>query len=72
MILSLRPMQEKCRERRLTLFLAFIYFKKAFDMLSRDGHSKKPPKIGYPPRLLNILKFFLDDMTGTMVFNQGV
>jgi len=41
---------------------------KAFDLVSRDGLFKILPKIGCPPRLLNIIKSFHQDMRGTVVY----
>ena len=37
MIVSLRQLQEKCREQHLPLYIAFIDLTKAFDLVSRDG-----------------------------------
>ena len=68
MIFSLRQLQEKCREQRQPLFIAFIELTKAFDLVSRDGIFKILPKIGCPPRLLSIIRSFHEDMKGTVVF----
>ncbi|XP_050707960.1 uncharacterized protein LOC126993145 [Eriocheir sinensis] len=62
-------LQEKCREQRQPLFIAFIDLTKAFDLVSRDGLFKILPKIGCPPRLLSIIRSFHDDMKGTVVFD---
>ena len=69
MIFSLRQLQEKCREQRQPLFIAFIDLTKAFDLVSRDGLFKILPKIGCPPRLLSIIRSFHEDMKGTVVFD---
>ncbi|XP_050707118.1 uncharacterized protein LOC126992423 [Eriocheir sinensis] len=45
MVFSLRQLQEKCREQRQPLFIAFIDLTKAFDLVSRDGLFKILPKI---------------------------
>ena len=37
MILSLRQLQEKCREQGKPLYVVFIDLTKAFDLVSRDG-----------------------------------
>ena len=37
MIFSLRQLQEKCREQRKPLYMAFIDLTKAFDLVSRNG-----------------------------------
>ena len=69
MIFSLRQLQEKCREQRQPLFIAFIDLTKAFDLVSRDGLFKILPKIGCPPKLLSIIRSFHEDMKGTVVFD---
>ena len=69
MVFSLRQLQEKCREQRLPLCIAFIDLTKAFDTVSRDGLFKILAKIGCPSKLLNIVKSFHDNMKGTVVFD---
>jgi len=69
MVFSLRQLQEKCREQRQPLYIAFIDLTKAFDLVSRDGLFKILPKIGCPPRLLSIIKSFHENMKGTVVFD---
>ena len=46
MIFSLRQLQEKCREQKKPLCVAFIDLTKAFDLVSRDGLFKILAKIG--------------------------
>ncbi|ROT60751.1 hypothetical protein C7M84_021675 [Penaeus vannamei] len=65
MVFSLRQLQEKCREQRQPLYIAFIDLTKAFDLVSRDGLFKILPKIGCAPRLLSIII----NMKGTVVFD---
>ena len=65
---SLQQLQEKCREQRQKLFVAFIDLTKAFDLVSKDGLSKILPTIGFPPRLLSIVTGLPDDTKGTVVF----
>ena len=72
MIFSLRQLQEKCREQRMPLFLSFIDLTKAFDLVSRDGLFKVLPKIGCPPKLLNMIISFHKDMKGTVLFNGNL
>ncbi|XP_018026545.1 uncharacterized protein LOC108681971 [Hyalella azteca] len=64
MIFSLRQLQEKCREQRRPLYIAFIDLTKAFDLVSRRGLFLLLRKIGCPPRLLSIVSSFHDDMQG--------
>ena len=69
MIFSLRQLQEKCREQKQPLFVAFIDLTKAFDLVSMDGLFKVLPKTGCPPKLLIIIRSFHEDMKGTVVFD---
>ena len=56
MVFTLRQLQEKCREQKRPLYLAFVDLTKAFDLVSRDGLFKVLKKIGCPPKLLAIIK----------------
>ena len=49
------------------LYVAFINLTKAFDLVNRDGLFKILAKIACPPILLSIVKFFHDDMKGTVL-----
>ena len=69
MIFSLRQLQEKCREQGKPLYVAFIDLTKAFDLVSRDGLFKILAKICCPPTLLSIMKFFHDNMKGTVLYD---
>ena len=69
MVFSLRQLQEKCREQRQPLFVAFIDVTKAFNLVSRDGLFKILPKIGCPPKLFSIIRSFHEDMKVTVVFD---
>ena len=66
MIFTLRQLQEKCREQRRPLYLAFVDLTKAFDLISRDGLFKLLVKIGCPPKLLAIIKSFHDNTQGSV------
>ena len=72
MVFSFRQLQEKCREQQHPLFVAFIDLTKTFDLVSRDGFIKILPKIGCPPRLLNIIRSFHEGMKGTAVFDGSI
>ena len=69
MIFSVRQLQEKCRERQMPLYMAFIDLTKAFDFVSRRGLFQLLKKIGCPPQLLSITYSFHDDMKGTVSFD---
>lgn len=49
MVFSVRQLQEKCREHRRPLYLAFIDLTKAFDLVSRTGLFALLERIGIPP-----------------------
>lgn len=69
MIFTLRQLQEKCREQRKPLYMAFVDLTKAFDLVSRSGLFQLVERIGCPPRLLSILQSFHTDMKGTVQFD---
>lgn len=69
MVFSLRQLQEKCREQRKALYIAFIALTKAFVHVNRDGLFKILAKIGCPPTLLSLARSFHEDMKGTIVFD---
>jgi len=65
-MISVRQLQEKCREQQQPLFIAFIDLTKAFDLVSRDGLFKILPLISCPPKLLSFLESFHNNMHGTV------
>lgn len=69
MVFSVRQIQEKCREQRKPLYLAFIDLTKAFDLVSRDGLFSLLKQIGCPPKLLSMVISFHQDMSGTVQFD---
>ena len=69
MIFSLRHLQEKCREQRQPLFIAFIDLTKAFDLVSRSGLFTLLQRIGCPPKLLQMIRSFHDNMQGTVQYD---
>ena len=69
MIFSLRQVQEKCREKGIPLYCAFIDLAKAFDKVSRRGLFLILEKLGCPPNLLNIVKSFHEGMKARVSFN---
>ena len=66
MIFSLRQLEEKCREQKKSLYVAFIDLTRAFDLVSRDGLFKMLERIGCPPKLLAIVGAFHVDMKATV------
>ena len=67
MVFSLRlPLQEKCREQQMPLYIAFIDLTKAFDLVSRDGLFKVLPKTSCPPQLQSMIDSFHTDTKGAI------
>ncbi|XP_068756587.1 uncharacterized protein [Montipora capricornis] len=69
MVFSVKQLQEKCREQRKPLYLAFIDLTKAFDLVSREGLFALLQRIGCPPKLLSMIVSFHQDMRGTVQFD---
>lgn len=69
MVFSLRQLQEKCREQKMPLYVAFIDLTKAFDLISRDGLFKVLQRIGCPPKLQSLIESFHSNMKGTVQFD---
>ena len=69
MIFSLRQLQEKSREQRQPLFIAFIDLTKSFDLVSRSGLFTLLQRIGCPPKLLQMIRSFHDNMQGTVQYD---
>ncbi len=69
MIFSLRQLQEKCREQRQPLYIAFIDLTKAFDLVSRKGLFTLLHRIGCPHKLLKMVTSFHDEMKGTVQYD---
>ena len=68
-MVSLRQLQEKCKEQQMPLYIAFIDLTKAFDLVSRDGLFQSLPKIGCSPKLQSMIESFHTNMKGTVQFN---
>ncbi|KAL0195112.1 hypothetical protein M9458_008684, partial [Cirrhinus mrigala] len=71
MVFTLRQLQEKCREQRRPLFLAFIDLTKVFDMVSRTGLFTLLHRIGCPPKLLKLIISFHENMAGTVQYGES-
>ncbi|XP_076030439.1 uncharacterized protein LOC143018741 [Oratosquilla oratoria] len=69
MVFSLRQLQEKCREQRCPLYIAFIDLTKAFDLVSREGLFTLLQRIGCPPKLLRMISSFHEDMHVTVQYD---
>ncbi|XP_063534978.1 uncharacterized protein LOC134744961 [Cydia strobilella] len=69
MIFTLRQLQEKCREHRVPLYMAFVDLNKAFDTVSRQGLYDVLVRLGCPPTLLSLIRAFHENMKGTVMFD---
>ena len=72
MIFTLAQLQEKSREQRRPLYIAFVDLTKAFDLVGRDGLYAVLQKVGCPQRLLNLVKSFHDGMRGSVQFDGSL
>ena len=68
-MISLRQLQEKCKEQGKPLYVAFIDLTKAFDLVNTDGLFKILARIGCLPTLLSIVKSFHDNMKETVLYD---
>ena len=69
MIFSLRQLQEKCREQRLPLQIAFVDLTKAFDTVRRPGLYMVLQRIGCPPILHKLIMSFHEDIKAFVQFD---
>ena len=67
MIFTLRQLQEKAIEQHRPLFVVFVDFRKAFDMVDRQILWKVLQRYGCPQIFLEIIKQFHEGMRATVV-----
>ena len=67
MIFTLRQLQEKAIEQHKPLFVVFVDFRKAFDMVDRQILWKVLQRYGCPQIFLEIIKQFHEGMRATVV-----
>ena len=67
MIFVARQLQEKCREQRNDLCIAFIDLSKAFDTVNREMLWDIMRRSGCPNKFTNIVRAFHDHMKATVV-----
>ena len=72
MIFSLHQLQEKCREQRKPLYIAFIDLTKAFDLVSREGLFNILPRTDCSPKLHSLIRYFHDDMKATIQYRGSM
>ena len=62
MIFAARQLQEKCMEKRVSLYTTFVDLTKAFDTVSREGLWQIMAKFGCPDVFISIVRQFHDGM----------
>ena len=67
---SVRQLQEKYREQRVPLHIAFIDLTKAFDSVSREGLYIVLRKLGCPQKLLNLIRSLHMGMMATVAYEN--
>ncbi|KAI8519195.1 hypothetical protein Bbelb_024520 [Branchiostoma belcheri] len=69
MIFSLRQLEKKRREQGKPLYMLFIDFTKAFDLVSRKSLFELLKKIGCPPKLCSLVVSSHTNMKGTVMYD---
>ena len=72
MIFCLRQLQEKAREHKTPLFMAFIDLTKAFDTVPRSALWTVLEKLGVPHKMRSIIISFHDGMLAEVIHNGKV
>ena len=69
MIFAVRQLQEKSREQREPLYLAFVDLTKAFDLVDRQSLFTVLKKVGCPPTLLALVESFHHGMQARVQYD---
>ena len=71
MIFTARKLQEKCREQRQPLYMAFIDLTKAFDSINREALWRILAKYGCPEKFISTLRLLHDGMSARVLGGTG-
>ena len=71
MIFTARQLQEKCREQRQPLYMAFIDLTKAFDSVNRAALWRILGKFGCPEKFISIVRLLHDGMSARVLSSQA-
>ena len=72
MIFTLRQLQEKAIEQQQALYVVFVDFAKAFDTVDRDTLWKVLELYGCPGKIVKIIKYFHEGMSGKVSIGGDV
>ncbi|XP_076028386.1 uncharacterized protein LOC143017482 [Oratosquilla oratoria] len=72
MIFAMRQGQEKCIEQNMDLYAVFIDLTRAFDTVNREALWVILSKLGCPDKFVNLIRQFIDDMTGQVLLGGEV
>ena len=72
MIFAARQLQEKCKEQRMDLYMAFIDLTKAYDTVNRGLLWKLLGRYGIPDRLIQIIRNMHDGMKAKLNLDVGM
>ena len=67
MLFAARQVQEKCREQQRDLYIVFVDLTKAFDSVSRAGLWMLLHRVGFPEKVINIIRSFHDGLQAHVV-----
>ena len=70
MVFSVRQLQEKCREKRIPLQIAFIDLTKAFGSVNREGLYSVLGKFGCPQKFLNLIRSLHTGIMETVAYEN--
>ena len=71
MIFTARQLQEKCREQRQPLYMAFIDLTKAFDSINQEALWRILAKYGCPEKFISTLRLLHDSMSARVLGGTG-
>ena len=67
MVFTVRQIQEKCTEQQVDLFACFIDLTQAFVTVNREALWIILSKLGCPSKFINLIRLFLDGMSGSIL-----
>ena len=71
-ILNMKLTIEKNRERKKNIYLCFIYYRKAFDIVSYEVLWKITIDIGFPKHIMLLITTLYENQTATVKASYGL